>query len=407
MLAATACLGDLTPSGGWASAVVDGEYVYLATKDGRLVRARSGAESIDASWGFGLSGEVSYGTPLVTEDAVFATAYKCRGNDCEADVLAVATDLVNAQPEFAASIFSLKSQIVGSPAMHENTLVFGSSEIDDRENSAPGYLFGIEIDIQPPNPDGDRPERRTIVSREVWRFEVGGAVWGTPTVADGIVYFGSMDGFVHALDLSTIDPDDPQRRVPQEVWRFDAGGAVAAQPVVVGNRLYIGDFDGNFYALDLDARRSDRFGSGIVPGREWVLKTDSWFWASALVDGDTVYASTLGGEVHKLDTESGSPLWNEPGRVEGQIVASPALIDIAQGTALAVPSGTRDVWVMDALTGRDLQQFPTDSGVKAAPTVVGHLIYVHTLDSELIWYTISGRSRVGCIKVTDGGRCAS
>ncbi len=404
MLAATACLGDLTPSGGWSAPVSDGEYVYLATKNGQLVRALPGVESNDAQWGFGLPGQVSYGTPLVTEEVVYATAYNCRGKDCNADVFAVS---VNSGPEFGRSIVDIKSEIVGSPAIDGNTLVFGTSEIGDLEESAPGYLFGIEVEIIDQLQTDNSLASRTIIGRELWRFGVGGAVWGSPTIADGIVYFGSMDGFVHALDLSTVDPADPSPQSPKEIWRFDAGGAVAAQPVVVGNRLFIGDFDGDFYALDLDARRSDPFGSDIVPGREWKHQSDSWFWAPALVDGDSVYASNLGGEVFKLEAASGIPLWGQPGRIEGQIVASPVLIDIPEGRAVAVPSGTKDVWVMDPLTGRELQQFPTEAGVKAAPMVVGNLIYVHTLDNELIWYTIGGRSRLGCIRVNEGGRCAS
>jgi hypothetical protein len=410
MLAATACLGDLTPSGGWSAPVTDGEYVYVATKNGQLVRALSGVESKDAQWGFGPPGEVSYGTPLVTEEVVYATAYNCRGKDCDADVFAVSVNSGisgSSGPEFGRSIFNIKSEIVGSPAIDGNTLVFGTSAIGDLEESAPGYLFGIEVEISDQTETESPSASRTIISRELWKIGVGGAVWGSPTIADGIVYFGSMDGVVHAIDLSTFDPEDPSREPPEEIWRFDTGGAVAAQPVVRGDRLFIGDFDGDFYALDLDARRSDPVGSEVVFGREWVFETGSWFWAPAVVDGESVYASNLGGEVFKLDAASGSPLWDQSGRVDGQIVASPVLIDIPQGRAVAVPSGTKDVWVMDALTGRGLQQFPTEAGVKAAPMVVGDLIYVHTLDSELIWYTVGGRSRVGCIRVIEGGACSS
>ncbi|RZB13734.1 hypothetical protein StrepF001_42475 [Streptomyces sp. F001] len=36
-----------------------------------------------------------------------------------------------------------------------------------------------------------------------WTYETGDVVWSSPTVADGIVYIGSIDHRVYALDAAT------------------------------------------------------------------------------------------------------------------------------------------------------------------------------------------------------------
>ncbi|NIV37366.1 MAG: PQQ-binding-like beta-propeller repeat protein, partial [Anaerolineae bacterium] len=44
------------------------------------------------------------------------------------------------------------------------------------------------------------------------------AIYGTPVVADGIVYFGAYDGWVYALDLVATEPKD------RILWEFETGG---------------------------------------------------------------------------------------------------------------------------------------------------------------------------------------
>src|SRR3972149_7524399 len=47
----------------------------------------------------------------------------------------------------------------------------------------------------------------------LWHFQTGDDIYSSPTVVDGLVYVGSMDGHVYALDAAT----------GQEHWRFETG----------------------------------------------------------------------------------------------------------------------------------------------------------------------------------------
>ena len=39
--------------------------------------------------------------------------------------------------------------------------------------------------------------------RLLWRFQTGDDVWSSPAVVDGVVYVGSTDNYVYALDAET------------------------------------------------------------------------------------------------------------------------------------------------------------------------------------------------------------
>ena len=55
-----------------------------------------------------------------------------------------------------------------------------------------------------------------------------------PAVVDGIVYIGSGDNYVYALDAGT----------GEERWRFETGQMVVSSPAVVDGVVYVGSTDG-------------------------------------------------------------------------------------------------------------------------------------------------------------------
>lgn len=57
-----------------------------------------------------------------------------------------------------------------------------------------------------------------------WAFKTGGAIVTSPAVADGVVYIGSLDGHLHALDRDT----------GKEKWNFKSSRPIASSPAVDG-----------------------------------------------------------------------------------------------------------------------------------------------------------------------------
>jgi len=113
----------------------------------------------------------------------------------------------------------------------------------------------------------------TTLGRLRWRFAVAGPVRSTPAIFDGVVYVGSGDGSIHAIDLETGEGR----------WRFDAGAALpfdwghesgdwfVSSPTLEGDALHFGAGDGGVYRLDratgtLRVATSDGGPRAIHPG---------------------------------------------------------------------------------------------------------------------------------------------
>ncbi|MFN8180090.1 MAG: PQQ-binding-like beta-propeller repeat protein [bacterium] len=81
------------------------------------------------------------------------------------------------------------------------------------------------------------------VGTQLYDMEEG---WGdvhasnsTPAIADSVVYVGSNDGRLYALDL----------RTGAELWRWDLGVPIESSPAIAGNMLYVAAEDEHLYAF--------------------------------------------------------------------------------------------------------------------------------------------------------------
>ena len=73
----------------------------------------------------------------------------------------------------------------------------------------------------------------------IWRHKTGDVVSSSPAVADGVVFAGSEDGSLFALDA-----ENGERR-----WSYDTGDKVYSSPRVVNGVVYAGSWNGNVYAI--------------------------------------------------------------------------------------------------------------------------------------------------------------
>jgi len=92
-------------------------------------------------------------------------------------------------------------------------------------------------------------------------------MWSSPTIVDGIVFVGSNDGNLYAVDAAT----------GEEHWRFETGDKIRSSPTVVDGTVYIGSttvkeedgevtgVHGDLYALDSGVSESSS-GSRISLG---------------------------------------------------------------------------------------------------------------------------------------------
>lgn len=178
---------------------------------------------------------------------------------------------------------------VGGPVVDGETVVAGSSN---------GNLYAVSAT------DGTH----------AWTFPTGDKIWSTPTIVNGIVYFGTLGRSVYAVSLADGFP----------VWEnpYETGGAITGTPLVLDGRLYIGSFDGNLYILDTDTGSA----VGVIP-------LGGWIWAGPTVDTTkkTIYVTTLGGNLYALDRRAldrgQEPEEWPPVPVSGPVLAPPSTLD--------------------------------------------------------------------------------
>ena len=72
-----------------------------------------------------------------------------------------------------------------------------------------------------------------------WKFSTNGAVISSPSVVDGIVYFGSQDKNIYAVGAWSGNL----------IWKFTTQGAIESSPAVADGKVYTGGDDGYVYCL--------------------------------------------------------------------------------------------------------------------------------------------------------------
>ena len=206
----------------------------------------------------------------------------------------------------------------------------------------------------------------------LWRHATGGPVINAPAVVGGVVYAGSDDHHVYALDSSTGELR----------WGFETGDVIRSTPTVSGGAVYVGSNDNHVYALNAETGE-----------QLWRYDTGGWAQYSPTVSGGMVYlgASGEGGHrVHALDAASGERTWI----AETPFSVTPELTPTVVGGKVYAPGDLGQFHVLDASTGRVVWSFGTGIGGEAPPTVIEGVVYLtgvnaaYALDEstgELIW----------------------
>ena len=202
----------------------------------------------------------------------------------------------------------------------------------------------------------------------LWTFRTGSKIWSTPVIKNGIVYFGSHDNHIYAVNV--LDG--------AEEWRFKTGGVVAGKPLLFDGLVVVGSFDKNLYGLEAE--------SGV---KSWQLQGDNWFWAGAVANGSTIFAPNMDGNIYAVDKE-GNLLWKHD--LGSAIVSRPALV--SDVLVVAAKNG-RQITLLDTELGTSSadrmidSEFVSNSEIKAPLFVSGNAVFVGTQGSTIIRLDIS------------------
>jgi outer membrane protein assembly factor BamB len=198
-----------------------------------------------------------------------------------------------------------------------------------------------------------------------WTFATEGAIHSSPAVVDGVVYIGSRDSYVYALNADT----------GEKLWSFKTGSWVESSPIVVGGVVYVGSNDGFFYALDAKT------------GKErWSFGTTYGIRSTAAVAGDIVYFGSDDYGVYALNAQTGKKVWKyESGT---QVTSSPVIAD----GVVVVGSAEGLLYTLNAKTGKARLKYETHSNVGSSPAVSNNIAYFTDSSGNLFAIDIRARN---------------
>src|SRR2546421_313482 len=185
-----------------------------------------------------------------------------------------------------------------------------------------------------------------------WSFPTtpGFGTSSSVAVVNGVVYVGSWDNNVYALNATT----------GAKKWSFATRGGIESSPAVVNGVVYIGSNDANVYALN-----------ATTGAKKWSFATGGGVESSPAVVNGVLYVGSGNANVYALNASTGAKKWSFT-TGGGILKSSPA---VANGVVYIGSSDT-DVYGLNATTGAELWSFTTGGVIQSSPAVADGVLYI-------------------------------
>jgi eukaryotic-like serine/threonine-protein kinase len=289
--------------------------------------------------------------------------------------------------------------------------------------------------ISEPGTQVIRLERKEESDRLLWSFEAADEVRGSPIVGDGVVYFGSYDHNLYAIngadggflwkyeteggivgkpilfeDVIFFGSEDQHAYAISTnsgrlVWSFSTDGPIRCSPQIAQNHLLLGSDDGMVYAINLvsgkvtwkvdtgAAIRSTPFitETEVIVGNEngevlsidyrgtirWSFRAKRAVTSSPWVDKGVAYFASLDSMVYAVDCKSGWAIWRF--RMGKGSVSSP----FKYNNFLYIGSADGYIYCIDASNSREIWKFQTGHQVGGSPVVYKDQVFCGSVDGNV------------------------
>jgi outer membrane protein assembly factor BamB len=232
--------------------------------------------------------------------------------------------------------------------------------------------------------------------KQKWKYK-GAPFKAAPAVRGGLVYAGDIDGNLHCLDAAK----------GTKKWIFESGAEIGGVNFH-GPDILFASHDENLYCVDKNGKKRWNFKTSgqiygspaVADGKTFLVGCDSLMHvidvnkgreirkvnlgaqtgASASVVASNLYVGTMGNQVQSIDWKKGAIDWQfKPDRRGAGFFSSPATTD------KVVVIGGRDnkVYCIDRLKGDRLWSFPTGGEVDSSPVIAGNRVVIGSKDSNL------------------------
>ncbi|MBN2386292.1 MAG: PQQ-binding-like beta-propeller repeat protein [Anaerolineales bacterium] len=228
-----------------------------------------------------------------------------------------------------------------------------------------------------------------------WKYPTDGGIVTRPSAYDGNVYFGSEDQRLHVVSA----------RSGKVVWTYYSEGRVRSSPRVAEGHVFFGSDDNHLHAVNLmTGRPSWRFESaapvrsspfvtseavyfGCESGEfycldfrgdlKWRYKAKLSVTSSPWVSDGIVYFGSLDSSFYALDAKAGWIVWRF--RMGKGSIVSPTL---SEGL-IFTGSADENIYAIDARTAKEIWRFRAEHQISGSPVIYKDSLYCGTADGNL------------------------
>ena len=174
----------------------------------------------------------------------------------------------------------------------------------------------------------------------------------SPTTGPGgMVYIGSANGYMFALDANT----------DKIKWSFNANAAINSSPILVGNQLVFAA-GGNLFSLNATNGSTD-----------WTY-TGGTFLSSPAISGDNIFIGSDDNNLHVVSLKTGTLKWQF--LTGGFVQSSP----ISIGGNVIFGSNDEYLYCVDTAAKKERWKFKTDDRIISSPLMYGQNVYFGSYD---------------------------
>jgi outer membrane protein assembly factor BamB/tRNA A-37 threonylcarbamoyl transferase component Bud32 len=229
----------------------------------------------------------------------------------------------------------------------------------------------------------------------IWKYPTDGGIVSKPAFYEGSIIFGSEDNSLHVISA----------RTGKMLWTYQTSGPIRSSPVLAEGHIFVGSDDGSMHAINLmRGRRAWKFDAGapirstplvghdlIYFGSEsgefycldfggsikWRFRAKRAVTSSPATTEGMVFFTSLDSTFYALDAKSGFAIWRY--RLGKGSISSPATSEKYAFT------GCIDglIYCLDANSSKEVWRFNTEHQVTGSPILYHDAIYCGSVDGNL------------------------
>jgi eukaryotic-like serine/threonine-protein kinase len=219
----------------------------------------------------------------------------------------------------------------------------------------------------------------------IWKAPTNEGICTTPCVTEKMVIVGSEDYTLYAFELTK----------GQQIWKMQTGGAIRSSVRYYSPMLFFGSDDQQIYCVEA---RSGRM--------IWKQRTLGPVRSTPAVVGGIVYVGSEDGHLYALDGNNGNTRWKF--RTMEGIVSSP----LVQDNRVLIGSRDGHLYCIDTGSNWVLWKYKTNGQVNSSPAIAngkvyfgsvdGHMYCVDSKNGKLVWKFDTGSQVTSSPRVVNG-----